>query len=333
MHTYLVATGRQAIADYARSHASQLRADVGSEKYYDRTIDIDLDDVEPYVNGPFSPDVATPLSQFANAVRNHAWPDTISVSLIGSCTNASYEDMARAASVARSAKDHGLNRAKSPLTITPGSELTRATIERDGHLHTLTDIGGVVLANACGPCIGNWNRKDVQPGQSNSILSSYNRNFAGRNDGNAATHAFVASPEIVVAMSLAGTLLFNPLTDHLRSDTGHEEFQLDPPSGPSLPRKGFKVTEDVYYRPPGSAAERARVGVAISPTSSRLQLIPPFSAWDGRDVLGMPVLIKTQGKTTTDAISRTYRLCFILFAPLGCRCRDPHYCSTISRRH
>ncbi|KAK4500403.1 hypothetical protein PRZ48_008592 [Zasmidium cellare] len=298
MYDYLVATKRSEIAEYARLYAGDLCADAGSEAYYDKIIDIDLSSLEPYINGPFTPDLATPISEFARTVRENGWPEKISVALIGSCTNASYEDMSRAASVAADALDHGMPKSACKLTVTPGSELIRGTIERDGQLSTLKKIGGIVLANACGPCIGNWDRFEMPDGQDNSILSSYNRNFAGRNDGNAATHAFVASPELVVAMSLAGTLLFNPLTDDLK--VGNKTFRLKPPSGQSLPSNGYKATSDAYQEPP---QDRAHLEVNIPTDSNRLQAIPPFPAWNGRDAVNMPILIKTKGKTTTDAIS------------------------------
>lgn len=299
MYDYLIATKRSKIADFARLYAEDLRADAGSESSYDEIIEIDLSSLEPHINGPFTPDLATPISDFARTVRENGWPDKISVALIGSCTNASYEDMSRAASVAADALEHGLCKSACKLTVTPGSELIRGTIERDGQLGTLKKIGGIVLANACGPCIGNWDRFDIQDGQNNSILSSYNRNFAGRNDGNAATHAFVASPELVVAMSLAGSLLFNPLTDELQGDNG-EMFRLQPPSGRSLPLNGYKTPLDAYQHPPIDGED---VEVVIPSNSIRLQAIPPFSPWNGRDAVNMPILIKTKGKTTTDAIS------------------------------
>lgn len=298
MYDYLFATKRGEIAEYARLYAEDLRADPGSESSYDKIVDIDLSILEPHVNGPFTPDLATPISEFARTVRENGWPEKISVALIGSCTNASYEDMSRAASVAADALENGMDKAACKLTVTPGSELIRGTIERDGQLGTLTKIGGIVLANACGPCIGNWDRFDMPDGQDNSILSSYNRNFAGRNDGNAATHAFVASPELVVAMSLAGSLLFNPLTDDLH--VGDKSFRLKPPTGNSLPSRGYKATSEVYQRPP---QDKSGLKVVIPPNSDRLQAIPPFAAWNGHNAVNMPILIKTKGKTTTDAIS------------------------------
>lgn len=302
MYDFLVATSRRDIADLARKYAQELRADPGSESSYDDIIEIDLSTLEPHINGPFTPDLATPISDFARVARENGWPDKISVALIGSCTNASYEDMSRAASVARDALDHGVRKTATKLTVTPGSEMVRGTIERDGQLATLKKIGGVVLANACGPCIGNWDRADVEDGQNNTILSSYNRNFAGRNDGNGATHAFVASPDLVVAMSLAGTLSFNPLTDDLKAGENGDSFRLQPPSGPSLPSKGYKLPVDAYQAPPEN---REEVEIIIPSGSNRLQAIPPFAPWDGQDALNMPILIKTKGKTTTDAISGT----------------------------
>lgn len=298
MYDYLVATRRAGIADFARLYEDELRADPRSETYYDDIIEIDLSTLEPHINGPFTPDLATPISQFAQLVRQNGWPDKISVALIGSCTNASYEDMSRAASVAADALGHGMTKSACKLTVTPGSELIRGTVERDGQLNALKKIGGIVLANACGPCIGNWDRSDVKDGETNSILSSYNRNFAARNDGNTATHAFVASPELVVAMSLAGSLLFNPLTDDL--EVNGKKFRLQTPSGRSLPMNGYKPTADTYQEQP---KDSRNIEVIIPPDSNRLQAIPPFSAWNGQDVVNMPILIKTKGKTTTDAIS------------------------------
>ncbi|KAI9833814.1 MAG: Aconitate hydratase mitochondrial [Phylliscum demangeonii] len=296
MYDYLAATKRQAIGDWARAYASELHEDHGAE--YDQLIELDLSTLEPHINGPFTPDLATPISQFKAAVKEHKWPEELKVGLIGSCTNSSYEDMSRAASIARDALDHGL-KAKSAFTVTPGSEQIRATIARDGQLATLEEFGGLVLANACGPCIGQWDRRDVAMGEPNSILSSYNRNFTGRNDANPATHAFVTSPDLVVAMTTAGTLLFNPLTDPLQDQDGHD-FYLAAPSGDGLPRHGYDPGRDTYQAPP---ADRHTVSVAVSPTSDRLQLLKPFAPWDGHDATNLPILIKCQGKTTTDHIS------------------------------
>lgn len=296
MYDYLAATKRKEIGDFARIYAKELKEDEGAE--YDQLIEINLSELEPHINGPFTPDLATPISKFSEAVKTNNWPEEIKVGLIGSCTNSSYEDMSRAASIARDALDHGV-KAKSLFTVTPGSEQIRATIERDGQLQTLEEFGGMVLANACGPCIGQWDRKDVKKGEPNTIISSYNRNFTGRNDANPATHSFVTSPDLVVAMAIAGTLHFNPLTDKLKDKDGNE-FLLSPPSGAGLPSRGYDPGQDTYQAPPTS---RDSVSVKVSPTSDRLQVLEPFKPWDGKDALDLPILIKTKGKTTTDHIS------------------------------
>ncbi|KIY02936.1 aconitate hydratase, mitochondrial [Fonsecaea multimorphosa CBS 102226] len=296
MYDYLVATKRKHIGDFARSYAAELHEDEGAE--YDQLIEINLSELEPHINGPFTPDLATPISKFAEAVKDNKWPEELKVGLIGSCTNSSYEDMSRAASIAQDAMDHGV-KAKSLFTVTPGSEQIRATIERDGQLKTLEDFGGIILANACGPCIGQWDRKDVKKGEPNSIISSYNRNFTGRNDANPATHSFVTSPDLVVAMTIAGNLNFNPLTDTLKDKDGND-FKLKPPTGEGLPRNGYDPGRDTYQAPP---EERAQVEVKVSPTSDRLQILEPFEAWNGKDFTDLPILIKTKGKTTTDHIS------------------------------
>ncbi|EMD97536.1 hypothetical protein COCC4DRAFT_148056 [Bipolaris maydis ATCC 48331] len=296
MYDYLAATKRSQIGDFARDYAKELREDEGAE--YDQLIEINLSELEPHINGPFTPDLATPISKFKEAVKANKWPEELKVGLIGSCTNSSYEDMTRAASIAEDAMSHGL-KAKSLFTVTPGSEQIRATIERDGQLKTFEEFGGMVLANACGPCIGQWDRKDVKKGEANSIISSYNRNFTGRNDANPATHSFVTSPDLVVAMTIAGTLSFNPLTDTLKGADG-KEFKLKEPTGLGLPTSGYDAGRDTYQAPP---EDRASVQVAVSPTSDRLQLLSPFSAWDGKDAKNLPILIKCQGKTTTDHIS------------------------------
>ncbi|KAB8229757.1 aconitase family-domain-containing protein [Aspergillus alliaceus] len=296
MYDYLKATKRQHIGDFSRSYAKELREDEGAE--YDQLIEINLSELEPHINGPFTPDLATPISKFKEAVEANKWPEELKVGLIGSCTNSSYEDMSRAASIARDALDHGV-KSKSLFTITPGSEQIRATIERDGQLQTLEEYGGVILANACGPCIGQWDRKDVKKGEPNSIISSYNRNFTGRNDANPATHAFVASPDLVVAMTVAGTLKFNPLTDTVKDKDG-KDFKLKAPSGEGLPARGYDPGRNTYQAPP---ADRSTVSVAVSPTSDRLQVLQGFQAWDGKDATNIPILIKCQGKTTTDHIS------------------------------
>ncbi|MDI1485035.1 MAG: Aconitate hydratase mitochondrial [Ramalina farinacea] len=296
MYDYLAATKRKAIGDFSRSYAAELKEDKGAE--YDELIEINLSELEPHINGPFTPDLATPISKFKQAVEEHKWPEELKVGLIGSCTNSSYEDMSRAASIAQDALDHGI-KAKSMFTVTPGSEQIRATIERDGQLKTLEEFGGMVLANACGPCIGQWDRRDVKKGEANSILSSYNRNFTGRNDANPATHSFVTSPDLVVALTLAGTLSFNPLTDTLKDKDGNE-FKLSEPTGAGLPANGYDPGRDTYQAPP---EDRASVNVAVSPESDRLQILAGFQKWDGKDATDLPILIKTKGKTTTDHIS------------------------------
>jgi aconitate hydratase len=296
MYDYLAATKRKEIGDFARVYAKELREDEGAE--YDQLIEINLNELEPHINGPFTPDLATPISKFSQAVKENGWPEELKVGLIGSCTNSSYEDMSRAASIARDALDHGI-KAKALFTVTPGSEQIRATIERDGQLATFEEFGGMVLANACGPCIGQWDRKDVKKGVANSILSSYNRNFTGRNDANPATHSFVTSPDLVVALTIAGSLHFNPLTDKLKDKDGNE-FMLQPPTGAGLPEGGYDPGQNTYQAPP---ADRSSVSVAVSPTSDRLQVLEPFKPWDGTDKKNVPILIKCQGKTTTDHIS------------------------------
>lgn len=302
MSDYLKATGREAVAKLADAAKEHLVPDpevlAHPEQYYDKIIEIDLSTLEPYVNGPYSPDRAWKISELAAAVREHGFPDKISVSLIGSCTNSSYEDIERAASIANQAVKHGL-KAQSPLTITPGSEQVRATIQRDGQLDVLEKIGGLVLANACGPCIGQWKRHDVAFGEKNSILTSYNRNFSGRNDANPGTHSFVASPEIVVAMSLAGRMSFNPLTDTILNEKG-EAIKLDPPKGDELPKQGFDQGK-IGYIPP--IEDGRQVNVQIDEKSSRLQLLQPFSKWEGQNLVGLRVLAKAAGKCTTDHIS------------------------------
>src|SRR5271156_610453 len=290
MADYLVGTRRGEIAKYAQSYAKTLTPDEGCE--YDQLIEIDLNTLEPHINGPFTPDLATPISKFKEAVKEHGWPEELKVGLIGSCTNSSYEDMSRSASIAREALSHGL-KVKSLFTVTPGSEQVRATIARDGQLATFEEAGGMVLANACGPCIGQWDRQDVKKGEKNSIVSSYNRNFTGRNDANPAT------PDFVTAMVFAGTLNFNPLTDKLKGADG-KEFRFSEPVGEGLPSKGFDPGENTYTPPP---EDRSTVEVAVSPTSDRLQLLKPFGKWDGKDYENLPILIKVKGKCTTDHIS------------------------------
>lgn len=299
---YLRATSRTDVADLADSVREHLRPDAevydNPAAYYDQLIEINLDELEPYVNGPFTPDLATPISKMAEAVKEHSWPDAVEVALIGSCTNSSYEDISRSASIARDAMGKGL-KAKSEFTITPGSEMVRFTIERDGMLDTFGEMGGIVLANACGPCIGQWARHMDDPTRKNTIVTSFNRNFAKRNDGFSSTHAFVASPEIVTALALAGSLSFNPLKDKLKNENG-EEVMLDEPTGFELPPKGFDVDDAGYQAP---AADGSNVSVAVDPESKRLQLLEPFAAWEGTDLTGLKLLIKAYGKCTTDHIS------------------------------
>jgi len=302
MSDYLRATDRKDVAELADKIREHLRADKevyeDPKSYYDQVIEINLDELEPYVNGPYTPDAAWPISKLAEAVKQHGWPDTIEVGLIGSCTNSSYEDMTRAASVARQASQKHL-KAKSEYTITPGSEQIRFTIERDGLLNDFSEMGGVVLANACGPCIGQWARHSTDPNKKNTIITSFNRNFAKRNDGNPNTHAFVASPEIVTALVLAGRLSFNPLKDKLMNDEG-QEVMLDVPVGIELPPKGFAVDDPGFEAP---AKDGNAIQIKVSPESDRLQLLTPFAPWDGHDIKGLRLLIKAKGKCTTDHIS------------------------------
>lgn len=302
MTAYLHATGRGDVARFADVIANELMPDQAvfhsPEKYYDQIIEINLNELEPHVNGPFTPDLAHPISRFAQDVREQGYPEELKVALIGSCTNSSYEDIDRSASLARQALAKGL-KAKSKFTITPGSEQVRATIERDGQLQVLTEIGGEVLANACGPCIGQWKRSDIQKGEKNSIITSFNRNFSARNDGNPETYAFVASPEIVTAMALAGRITFNPLSDTLVNENG-EEVKLEAPLGDELPKNGFEHGEAGYIEP---VVDGSGVEVVIKSESDRLQALSAFEPWDGNDLVDMPVLLKVKGKCTTDHIS------------------------------
>ncbi|HCY40467.1 MAG TPA: aconitate hydratase [Prolixibacteraceae bacterium] len=302
MERYLRATGRAAVADLANGVKQHLTADpevyANPEKYFDQLIEINLDELEPYINGPFTPDRATPISKMAEVAKENGWPTKIEVGLIGSCTNSSYEDISRAASLAQQAVNKKL-KSKSEFTITPGSELVRFTIERDGFIDTFNQIGASVFANACGPCIGQWSRPGAEKGEKNTIIHSFNRNFSKRADGNPNTHAFVASPEIVTAMAIAGDLTFNPLTDYLTNENG-EKVKLDIPTGQELPAKGFDV-EDAGYQAP--AENGSSVTVKVDPASARLQLLQPFAAWDGKNLLGAKLLIKAKGKCTTDHIS------------------------------
>ncbi len=299
---YLRGTERGDVADLANQIKQHLTGDdevyQSPELYFDQVIEINLSELEPHVNGPFTPDLAWPISQFAAAVKENNWPDKLEVGLIGSCTNSSYEDISRAASLAQQALEKDLV-VQSEYTVTPGSELVRYTIERDGFLDTFEKIGGSVLANACGPCIGQWARHGADKKERNSIVTSFNRNFAKRNDGNPNTHAFVASPEITTALAIAGRLSFNPLTDTLTNSKG-EQVKLDEPSGLEMPTKGFAV-EDAGYQAPAENGEG--VQVIVSPTSDRLQLLDPFKPWNGQDLIGLRLLIKAEGKCTTDHIS------------------------------
>ena len=302
MSAYLSATGRAEVAALADGIKEHLRPDdevMGDPlKYYDQVLELDLSKLEPYVNGPFTPDLATPISKMAEAVKANDWPAKLEVALIGSCTNSSYEDISRSASIVKDAVSKGLT-AKSEFTITPGSELVRFTIDRDGFIDTFESVGGVVLANACGPCIGQWARHIDDPNRKNTIITSFNRNFAKRNDGLASTHAFVASPEVVTAMAIAGTIAFNPITDKLKNANG-EEVLLSEPTGFELPPKGFAV-EDAGYQAP--AEDGSDIKVIVSPDSERLQLLSAFAPWEGTDLLNLKLLIKARGKCTTDHIS------------------------------
>lgn len=302
MAEYLKATGREEVAALADGIREHLRPDdevyADPAKYYDQLIEIDLNVLEPHVNGPFTPDLAWPISKFAEAVKANNWPEKLEVALIGSCTNSSYEDISRSASLAKQAIDKKL-KTKAEFTITPGSEVVRFTIEKDGFLKTFDQIGGVVLANACGPCIGQWARHIDDPNRKNSIITSFNRNFAKRNDGFASTHAFVASPELVTAFAIAGSLTFNPLKDKLTNEEG-KEVMLDEPTGLELPPKGFSVDDPGYQAP---AADGSGVQVIVKPDSQRLQLLEAFAAWEGTDLKGLKLLIKAKGKCTTDHIS------------------------------
>lgn len=302
MEKYLCATGRKEVAAMASGNALYLKADAEVEAnpkvYYDKVIDIDLSTLEPYINGPFTPDAACPISEFAEKVRTNGYPQRMEVGLIGSCTNSSYQDLTRAASLARQVKAKGL-KMTAQLIINPGSEQVYCTTKRDGMIADFEAVGGVIMTNACGPCIGQWKRVTDDPQRANSIVTSFNRNFAKRADGNPNTHAFVASPELAMALAIAGDLCFNPLTDTLTNERG-EQVKLDAPAGETLPDKGFTVDDNGYVAP---AADGKNLEVSIAPDSKRLQKLAPFAAWDGKDLTDMPLLIKTQGKCTTDHIS------------------------------
>jgi len=302
MAAYLRITNRADVAALAEGLADVLTADnevyKNPEKFYDQVIEINLNELEPHLNGPFSPDKAWPISKMKEAVKKNNYPDTIKVALIGSCTNSSYEDIDRSANIAKQALAKGL-KTKSQFTITPGSEQVRATIERDGQLKTLSDFGGLILANACGPCIGMWKRMDIKTGDKNTIVTSFNRNFAKRNDGNPETLAFVASPELTTALAIAGSLSFNPITDELVNEKG-EKVKLDPPKGEELPPKGFNRGEEGFVPP---AKDGSNVEVKVDPKSERLQLLKPFTPWNGQDYNDLVLLLKAKGKCTTDHIS------------------------------
>ena len=300
MATYLRATGRDDVAEWATAVSAYLAADMDvqaqPDSFYDRVIVINLSELEPHINGPFTPDAATPISEFATKVKENGWPRKMEVGLIGSCTNSSYQDLSRAASIARQAAEDKIPVA-APLIINPGSEQIRYTAERDGILGDFEQIGATVMANACGPCIGQWKRHTDDNTRKNSIVTSFNRNFAKRADGNPNTHAFVASPELTLALTIAGDLCFNPLTDTLKTADGRE-VKLKEPEGTDFPPKGFEVKDNGYVAPTGKDAE-----VVINPGSNRLQVLKPFAAWDGKELIEMPLLLKAEGKCTTDHIS------------------------------
>jgi aconitate hydratase len=310
METYLRATGRKALADLANKYVNLLTQDPEIEKeisenrensikYFDQLIEINLSDLEPYIVGPHTPDLARPISKMAEDVSKNNYLDTISVTLIGSCTNSSYEDMSRAADIAKQARQRGI-KTKVPLQVTPGSEMIRATIDRDGQMQLLKDIGANVLANACGPCIGQWSRPELKKGEPNTIVTSYNRNFPGRNDGRRETMNFISSPELVIALALGGRLSFNPLSDELTANDG-TRFKLNPPKiAPENPEKGFKDVMDTYVAPDDDPDS---IEVIINKDSDRLQKLQPFPKWDGKDFERLPVLTKAKGKCTTDHIS------------------------------
>ena len=302
MERYLRATGRGEVADAADAIKEHLTADpevyTDPEKFFDQVIEIDLNQLEPHLNGPFTPDLATPVSKMKESAMTNGWPVNVEVSLLGSCTNSSYEDIARSISVVNQATKKGL-KLKTEFTINPGSELVRYTVEKDGFLKVFDNVGAVVFANACGPCIGMWDRLGAEKQQKNTIVHSYNRNFAKRNDGNPNTYAFVASPELVTAIAFAGNLDFNPITDTITNEKG-EQVTLDPPDGNELPPGGYSV-EDAGYQAP--AVDGSSVQVIVHPESKRLQLLDPFPEWEGIDLKGLRLLIKAKGKCTTDHIS------------------------------
>lgn len=302
MARYLVSTGRAEVAQMADKIKEHLTADpevyANPEKYFDQVIEINLSELEPHLNGPFTPDLATPISKLKSEAEKNGWPLKVEVGLIGSCTNSSYEDIARAASLAKQVADKGL-KTKAVFTITPGSEQVRYTIERDGFIDTFNKIGAKVFANACGPCIGMWSRVGAERKEKNTIVHSFNRNFQSRNDGNPNTFAFVGSPELVTALAIAGDLGFNPITDTLTNEQG-QQVKLDPPTGDELPKRGFDVKDPGYQAP---AKDGKGVVVSVNPTSDRLQLLAPFKPWEGTDLKRLRLLIKAKGKCTTDHIS------------------------------
>ncbi|MDP3583364.1 MAG: aconitate hydratase, partial [Ignavibacteria bacterium] len=302
MAAYLEKTDRADVAKLARKNAAVLKADAevyaDPAKYYDQIVELNLDELEPHLNGPFTPDRAWPLSKMKQAIVDNNFPEKVSVALIGSCTNSSYEDIDRAANIVKNALSKGL-KAKSEYKISPGSEQVRATIERDGQLKTLTDFGGQVLANACGPCIGMWKRMDIKTGERNTIVNSFNRNFAKRNDNNPETLSFVASPEITTALAVAGKLSFNPETDYLENENG-EQVKLDAPYGEELPKKSFLKDKKGFLAP---SKNGFRTKIAMPDNFDRLQFMEPFKAWDGSDIVDVPLLLKAKGKCTTDHIS------------------------------
>lgn len=302
MERYLAATGRSEVVQAASVIKNELTGDAevyaNPEKYFDQVIEINLSELEPHVNGPFTPDRATPISKLGEEAKANGWPLNISVGLIGSCTNSSYEDISRAASIAKQALDKGL-KTSSEFTITPGSEQVRYTIERDGYIDIFEKMGGNVFANACGPCIGQWSRPGAERGEKNTIVHSFNRNFSKRADGNPNTHAFVTSPELVTALAIAGTLDFNPVTDTLVNEKG-EQVKLDPPFGFELPPSGFEVKDAGYQAP---AEYPGNIEVIVDPESKRLEILTPFEPWDGKNITGAKLLIKALGKCTTDHIS------------------------------
>ncbi len=302
MERYLIATGRAEVAKMANKIKEHLTGDPevykNPEAYFDQVIEINLSDLEPHLNGPFTPDLATPISKMKEEAAKNGWPLKVEVGLIGSCTNSSYEDIARAASLAKQVADKGL-KTKAMFTITPGSETVRYTIERDGFIETFNKIGAKVFANACGPCIGMWARVGAERKEKNTIVHSFNRNFQSRNDGNPNTYAFVGSPELVTAIAIAGDLGFNPMTDTLVNEQG-QTVRLEPPTGDELPKKGFDVKDPGYLAP---AKDGSKVEVKVDPGSDRLQLLEPFKAWEGKDLTRLRLLIKAKGKCTTDHIS------------------------------